>query len=132
VDTLRSSDVSCHRGEVHLFGESLRLTPHVEQEWLSAQCLWGMAAVAAAQGKPSRAARLWGAAAALGNRLHLPPYALHPPQEQLLSPARERLGQDAFDAEWTKGHAMRRDDAVAYALVTTDLDGTKESATPAN
>jgi predicted ATPase/class 3 adenylate cyclase len=99
-----------------LFEESLRLSPQVEEEWLSAQCLWGVAAVAAAQGQPSRAARLWGAAAALGYALHLPAYALHPPEEQLLSLARERLGQDAFDAEWAKGHAMRRDDAVAYAL----------------
>jgi predicted ATPase len=99
-----------------LLEESLRLAPHVEEELLIAQCLWGMAAVAAAQGQPSRAARLWGAAAAMGYALHLPAYAVRPPEEQLLSPARKRLGQDAFDAEWTKGHAMRRDDAVAYAL----------------
>jgi hypothetical protein len=99
-----------------LFQESLRLAPQVEEELLIAECLWGVAVVAAAQRQPVRAVRLWGAAAALGYEHHLPGYAIHPLEEHLLSPARERLGLDAFDAEWTKGQAMRRDDAIAYAL----------------
>jgi hypothetical protein len=31
-------------------------------------------------------------------------------------PAKEMLGPDAFDAEWTKGQATRRDDAITDAL----------------
>jgi predicted ATPase/class 3 adenylate cyclase len=105
-----------HPQAAALFEESLRLAPQVEEELLIAECLWGVAVVAAARRQPVRAVRLWGAAAALGYGHHLPEYAIHPLEEHLLWPARERLGVDAFDAEWTKGHAMRRDDAIAYAL----------------
>jgi hypothetical protein len=48
-----------------LFEESLRIARQMEDELLPGECLWGMAAVAAAQGRPVRAACLWGAAAAL-------------------------------------------------------------------
>jgi predicted ATPase/class 3 adenylate cyclase len=108
-----------YEGAAALFEESLRLAPYVEEELLIAECLWGVAVVAAAQRQPVRAVRLWGAAAALGYVLHLPTYAVHPLEERMLAPTRELLGLDTFDAEWTKGRAMGRDDAIAYALGQT-------------
>jgi hypothetical protein len=42
------------------------------------------------------------------------------PDERLLVPARDRLDSDTFDVEWAKGQAMRREDAIAYALVNDD------------
>jgi predicted ATPase/class 3 adenylate cyclase len=102
-----------------LFKESLSLAPQVEEELLIAQCLWGMAVVAAAKNQPIQAVRLWGAGAALGYALHLPAFAYHPLEEQVLAPTRELLGLAAFDAEWAKGHQMGRDDAIAYAMGQT-------------
>jgi predicted ATPase/class 3 adenylate cyclase len=99
-----------------LFEEGLRLAPQLEGELVIAQCLWGVAVVAAAQGQPGRAVCLWGAAAALGGMPYLPSYLVRPLEDRRLAPAKETLGPDAFDMEWTKGHAMRRDDAIAYAL----------------
>jgi hypothetical protein len=79
-------------------------------------CLWGLAVVAAIHAQPVRAVRLWAAAAALRYTLHLYPFAVRPLEESLLLPVREWLGSDAFDAAWSKGRAMRRKDAIAYAL----------------
>jgi tetratricopeptide (TPR) repeat protein len=103
-----------------LFEESLRLAQQVEDELLPGQCLWGMAVVAAAQGRPVRAARLWGAAGALRYALVVPSVVVRPLEERLLVPARDRLDSDTFDVEWAKGQAMRREDAIAYALVNDD------------
>jgi tetratricopeptide (TPR) repeat protein len=103
-----------------LFEESLRLARQVEDELLTGQCLWGMAVVAAAHGRPVRAACLWGAAAALRYMLVVPSVVVRPLEERLLVPARERLDSDTFDAEWARGQAMRREDAIAYALVNDD------------
>jgi tetratricopeptide (TPR) repeat protein len=105
-----------YEGAAALFKESLSLAPQVEEELLIAQCLWGTAVVAAAQDQPIRAVRLWGAAAALRYTLHLPAFAVHPLEEEVLAPTHELLGLDAFDVEWTKGHGIGRDDAIAYAI----------------
>jgi hypothetical protein len=99
-----------------LFEESLRLALPIEDELSIAQCLWGFAALAAAHGQPARAVRLWAAATALRYELTAPPSAIRPLEEHLLSPVREQLGPDAFDAEWSRGQAMDRKDVIAYAL----------------
>ena len=105
---------------VALFEESLRLARQVEDDLLTGQCLWGMAVVAAAQGRPVRAACLWGAAAALRYALVVPSVVVRPLEQRLLVPVRDRLDSDTFDAAWAKGQAMRREDAIAYALVNDD------------
>jgi hypothetical protein len=79
-----------------------------------------MAVVAAAHGRPVRAACLWGAAAARRYALVVPSVSVHRLEERLLVPARDRLDSETFDAEWAKGQAMRREDAIAYALVNDD------------
>jgi predicted ATPase/class 3 adenylate cyclase len=104
-----------------LFEESLALAQQLEDELLIAECLWGLAAVAAARGQPVRAVRLWAAANALDYiRAVITVSAGRPVEERLLVPTRTRLQSGAFDAEWAKGQAMRRDDAIAYALVSHD------------
>jgi predicted ATPase/class 3 adenylate cyclase len=105
---------------VALFEESLRLARQVEDDLVSGQCLWGMAVVAAAQGRPVRAACLWGAAGALRYALVIPSVVFRSLEQHLLVPARDRLDSDTFDAAWAKGQAMRREDAIAYALVNDD------------
>ena len=64
-----------------------------------------MAVVAAAHGRPVRAARLWGAAAARRYALVVPSVVVRPLEEHLLVPARDRLDSETFDAEWSKGLA---------------------------
>jgi hypothetical protein len=74
--------------------------------------------LAAAQGQPARAARLWGAAAAQHQALlgrPLPAYE-DPTLAQATEALRARLGDVAFDAAWVAGQAMSLDQAVAEAL----------------
>jgi hypothetical protein len=77
--------------------------------------------VAAAQGHPARAARLWGAAAAqhqtiVGRPLRAdegPPFDTPALGAESLCP---RLGDAAFAAAWAEGQAMPPEQAVADAL----------------
>jgi tetratricopeptide (TPR) repeat protein len=104
-----------------LLDESLTLAQQVEDELLIAECLWGLAAVAAARGQPVRAVRLWAAANALDyTRAVITVSAGRPVEERLLVSTRAQLPSGAFDAEWAKGQAMHREDAIAYALVSHD------------
>jgi hypothetical protein len=85
---------------------------------LVAECLWGWAAVAAAQGEPARAACLWAAASVRDYALAVPPVAVRPLEAQLLSAVRQQLGWDAFRAEWARGQAMDLDDAIVHAVTS--------------
>jgi predicted ATPase/DNA-binding SARP family transcriptional activator/DNA-binding CsgD family transcriptional regulator len=79
----------------------------------------GLAEVAAAQGEPQHAARLFGAAEAAledaGSALY--PYArdrtLH---EQALETIRSQLDEATFSTAWARGNAMTWREAVEYAL----------------
>ena len=66
---------------------------------------------------PARAARLWGAAERLRQTLGVP----LPPNEREeydghRAAVRERLGEQAFAAEWAVGQTMTADQAVALSL----------------
>jgi tetratricopeptide (TPR) repeat protein len=117
IVALHQSD---YRLAATLFEEALGFAPQVEDDLLTGECLWGMAIVAASSGQPVRAVRLWGAAEALGYALHLHSAAIRLLQERLLALARETLGRDAFQVEWTTGQVMRREDAITYALANDD------------
>jgi non-specific serine/threonine protein kinase len=80
-------------------------------------CLLGLAALAAQEGGPERAARLWGAAAALreAHGLHLPAL-LRARSEGYAAAARAQVGEAAFAAAWAAGRAMTLEQAVADAL----------------
>lgn len=112
--------VALHEGEYDhaatLLEEGLMLAMQAEDELSVAQCLWGLAVVAAAQSQPVRAVHLWGAAENLHYTLAIPAFAARPLEEYLLRSVRDTLGEDQIRAEEARGQAMRRDDVIAYAL----------------
>ena len=88
-----------------------------------ASALAALAEVSAAAGRPDRAARLGGAAAAqlLAVAQRLPPVddaAFH----AALDAARAALGEAAFTGAWAAGQALSLDAAVALALEETVPD----------
>jgi hypothetical protein len=99
-----------------LLKEGITLAQQAEDELLIAQCLWGLAVVAAALSRPVRAARLWGAAKRLRYMLAIPASAVRPLEERLLPSVRDTLGEDDYRAEEARGQVMLREDAIAYAL----------------
>ncbi len=74
--------------------------------------------MAAAQGRPERAARLCGAAAALreelGTRFSLT--ARRAEHDRTVAAARAALGEDAFESAWAKGHALPLEEAIRDTL----------------
>jgi len=74
ADLLRAQDDA--EGAMDRYRESLALCGAASYARVVAQCLEGVAAVAAARGRPERAARLAGAAAALRQRDGMPPTPL--------------------------------------------------------
>src|SRR5207249_66738 len=88
------------------------------------------AAVAAAEGRPLRAARIAGATAALETSTGASPSpGAGAEREQILAAIRHALDTDTFAAEWAAGVAMLPEQAVGYARET--ISGGDEAA-PAN
>ena len=130
-----------------LLGESLAYLRELGERWGSAgrlkglaavaaapwgvpACLDGLAAVAGARGEVARAARLFGATAALRD---LAGYAREPVDqpgfERWIAPVRTALGEAAFAAALVEGQSVPVDDAVADALAIAEaLDGRGASA----
>ena len=79
--------------------------------------LEGMASLAGAMGKATRAAQLWGAAEAAREVAGLPlstgELTLHKPH---LASARSQLGETAWEEALAEGRAMSLDEAAEYAL----------------
>jgi predicted ATPase/class 3 adenylate cyclase len=129
--------ITLHQGDQRraatLFEEALGFTPRVEDELLIGECLWGLGAVAVSRGQPVRAVRLWGAATALGYPMHVRLSATRLLEERLLALTEETLGRDAFQAEWATGQAMRREDAITFALANDGEVpyGTAQAGAPA-
>jgi tetratricopeptide (TPR) repeat protein len=83
----------------------------------TASLLTGLAGLAAAEGRPVRALRLAGAAAAFRETLGKShPRNLRDWIEAKLAPARASLGVEAAAVAWAEGRAMDLDRAMAYAL----------------
>jgi hypothetical protein len=84
-------------------------------------CLDGLAAVAGTQGQPERAARLFGAAEALRQRVNvaLQP-AYHAAYKRDVAAAGAQLNDATFAAAWAAGQAMSLEQAIAYVLSTGD------------
>jgi tetratricopeptide (TPR) repeat protein len=80
-------------------------------------CLEGLAAAAAANGRPTEAVRLLGAAVALcdetGIALRRFEQAVH---DRTVSAMHASLGEESYSTEFALGRAMSLDDAVRYAL----------------
>jgi len=84
---------------------------------MASLCLDGLAAVAVADGDPSRAARLAGAAGAMrADGGFLAPRSARELAERIELTARAALGDRGWEEELASGAAMTLDEAVAFAL----------------
>jgi non-specific serine/threonine protein kinase len=110
-----------------LFEESLKLFAELGNKMGIAECLEGLAGVAAGDRtstrrelRAERAAQLFGAAEALREAATtpLPPYR-RADVDRDLAAARAQLDDAAFDAAWEAGRAMTMERAVGYALEET-------------
>jgi predicted ATPase/class 3 adenylate cyclase len=105
------------------FLESLQLRQDVGERRYTADCLQGLAAVTAAAGDPLRAARLWGAAAALLDELGV---AQTPADAAFQAPYVERARDAAPPAAWTQawreGGALPLEAAVDLARKSAALN----------
>jgi DNA-binding CsgD family transcriptional regulator len=102
-----------------LYGENMRLLQGLRDKTGIAYGLRGLACAATLRGDAARAARLWGAAEALGETIRLPLSAFdrsHPDYEGLLDAVRSRLDETAWEAARSEGHAMAPEEAIEYAL----------------
>jgi predicted ATPase/DNA-binding SARP family transcriptional activator len=100
-----------------LYQESLTICWELEEKWGIAEGFGSLAALAGSLGEAERAARLWGAAEALRERIGSPrPDSARGDYNTRIADARARLGEAAFAAAWAAGRALPLKEAVAYAL----------------
>ncbi len=108
------------RGAVWL-AEALALVAASGNKHALTFCLPAVAVLAAARGGPARAARLFGATAALnealGSAFALPERAAY---ERATNAARLELGEAAFATAWTEGRALPPEQAVAEAAAALE------------
>jgi hypothetical protein len=97
--------------------EALALGRKVTNKPWLARGIEHFALIAAATNAPERAARLFGAAAALREQFN----ATLPPNDRefnarYIAEATALLGREGFSAAWAEGQMLSADDAIAYAL----------------
>jgi predicted ATPase/DNA-binding CsgD family transcriptional regulator len=116
-----------------IFEEALRTLETLRDRVGIFHCLLGAASVVGLRGDPASAARLWGAAEALGETAAIPliplirsgyDYAGH------LDAARSRLSQETFEAAWAEGRNMTPEQAIEYALNTLETQARTEIPPP--
>lgn len=104
------------RSELAL-SEGLTLSSRTEDRPIVAVCLEGLAALAALQGGPERAARLFGATEALRERIGMPiPAPYRAAYTLLVATIRSAMGEAGMLTAWTAGRALPVDQVVAEAL----------------
>ena len=103
-------DAACSR-----FGDGAALALRLGQRAIVTDGIWGLAHVAAARGDPDRAARLAGAASALGRPAGYDPIT-EDPFAPHLDNARATLGDQAWERAWAAGAELNLDDALTLAL----------------
>lgn len=82
--------------------------------WGIAECLEGFAAVAVARGEQDRAARLFGAAAALREKIGVPvPLADQPGMGSDAHAPQAALGHEEFDEQWALGATLSPPDTAS-------------------
>lgn len=100
-----------------LYEKALMLFQDVEDKWWIPWCLEGVAEVAVFEAQPSRATRLFGAAAALREKTGAPrPPAFRAYCERDLAIARRQLDEKAFAEALTEGRAMDLQATIEQAL----------------
>jgi predicted ATPase/class 3 adenylate cyclase len=112
--TQRQGDAARARG---CFAEALALCREMRRRPCLTLCLAGLAGVAGMVRQPERAARLFGAAEALGEAFDQPWLRGHRIEwERNVVTARAQLDEATFAAAWAAGQAMTPEQAIAYAL----------------
>jgi predicted ATPase len=104
-------------GSVTLYREALDDLGQLGDRWLVARALAGLAGLAAQAGYHADAARLFGAADALREAtatFEIP--TIRPVLDRDLAQVRAALGEHAYTAAWSEGHAVTLDQATDYAL----------------
>ena len=101
-----------------LLEESLKLSDKLGDATNIAHCLEGLASIAVSESQIARAARLWGAAETLLERIEPSVYPYTPDHHlyQSQSEARDRLGRKAFEGSWKEGRTMTASRAIEHAL----------------
>jgi predicted ATPase/DNA-binding CsgD family transcriptional regulator len=138
VSLVRLGYAARDRGEtaraVALFTEGLALVAELGDRRIIALALDGVAGLAIAWGQPERAARLFGAAAALREASGLPVDPAHrAAHSRDVVAARAALGEDAFAAGWATGAALPLPMAVAEAMaIASAAPGTVPTSPPPN
>src|SRR5829696_1674075 len=117
-----------HERARDLFEEELSVSAELRNEADIVHCLEGIAAIAGAEGSIVRAARLWGAAEALLEKIeamytYVPDRSLHRSQVA----ARSQIDEAVWEAAWAEGRTMTSEQAIEYAL---DHSTTPEPAAP--
>jgi predicted ATPase len=104
-----------------LYSESLQLRVEVMDKTGIAYIFEAFAQLAAAQGQFKRAVVLCSAAEGLLQNLNL---LLDPPRQELhtslIATAHTQMGEEVFNAAWSKGHTMKMQQSVDYALLPSD------------
>jgi predicted ATPase len=120
-----------HQGEADkaraLLEESLTIWRDLEDRHGNIWNLERLAEVAVAQSQPARAARLWGAAEGMREKLGVP---LPPPERQRcerpLAAARAQLSTTEWEAAWREGRRMPFEQALQYAVEDDEGRRTKD------
>jgi hypothetical protein len=101
-----------------VFHETLLVSSELEDQWTIPRALGGLAGAAVLAADYQRAARLFGAFAAMRERSGITEAAgsFRAINETDEAAARAALDDDTFEAAWSEGRAMTREQAVAYAL----------------
>lgn len=99
------------------FKESLRICRELGEHRVLIRCLEALAMVAVGQQRRSRAARLWGAAAALRETAGMPVPAIDLPRyEREVQQAKVEADDREWEMAWKQGALMGPEKAVTYAL----------------
>ncbi|MBI3943360.1 MAG: hypothetical protein HY326_10145, partial [Chloroflexi bacterium] len=98
------------------FSAGLSIALENSQWQTVAFCIRGLAALALAQGKEMRAARLMGAAEVIFPAAAMEFFSTTVTYRQDLASLRAMLGETRFESSWAEGQAMSLEQAVAYAL----------------
>jgi predicted ATPase/Tfp pilus assembly protein PilF/DNA-binding XRE family transcriptional regulator len=111
------------------FTESLDAQQGGGLHWLTAMDLEGLAGVAAADGRPDRAARFFGAAHAIRMASGIPIQpTLAVPHERRVTAVRQTLGGQAYATAFAQGRAMTLDQVIAEALDDPAIDESRDDA----
>jgi len=106
-----------------LFEEGLTFSAEVGDKTHVAYCMEELAAIAASDDRLVWAARLWGAAEALLERIEVTAFPDAPDRslyQRQVAAARARLDEQTWVEAWAEGRAMTFEQAVAYALDRRD------------